>query len=102
MFDHFCPPTVIMSAYIQIISVGTLSSEPSIAFVTENGRFLVNLPEGNSLTVIVDCSPHILKCVGSQRLCIESRIRLGKVRALIATDVSTTSCGGFPGHNSFC
>jgi hypothetical protein len=42
-----------------------------------------------------------LPVVGSQRLCIESKIRLSKLRALLLTSAKSSSLGGLPGDEIF-
>ena len=34
---------------------------------------------------------------GTQRLCIESRIKLGKIRAIMLSDHNSAAVGGLPG-----
>ena len=81
----------------KIVSVGSFCSSPCVAIVTENCRFIVNLPEGNQSFILICLFEFDFSILGTQRLCIESKIRLGKVRGLLLPCQTSSSSGGLPG-----
>ncbi|KAF9999725.1 Zinc phosphodiesterase ELAC protein 2 [Entomortierella chlamydospora] len=68
-----------MKAYIQILSTGTEDCSPSVAFHIDSQRYLVNCGEG------------------TQRLCLESKFRLSKLKTMFFTRVNWETFGGAPG-----
>jgi len=68
-----------MSFYLQILATDSIDSSACIALFTDSHRFLFNCGEG------------------IQRLCVEHKVRLSKIRALLFTDFSPQNCFGLPG-----
>ncbi|KAF9206105.1 Zinc phosphodiesterase ELAC protein 2 [Haplosporangium sp. Z 27] len=68
-----------MKAYVQILSTGTEDCSPSVAFHIDSRRYLINCGEG------------------TQRLCLESKFRLSKLKAMLFTRVNWETFGGAPG-----
>lgn len=68
-----------MSFYIQIVSTDNIDSSACVAVFTDSHRILFNCSEG------------------IQRLCVEHKVRLSKIRALCFTDFSPQNCLGLPG-----
>ena len=69
-----------MKNYIQILGTQTADSTPSILVTMDSGkRYLFNLGEG------------------SQRFCLENRVRLNKLEHVFVTRVQWETCGGIPG-----
>ncbi|KAF9355891.1 hypothetical protein BGX26_006002 [Mortierella sp. AD094] len=68
-----------MRAYVQILSTGTEDCSPSVAFHIDSQRYLVNCGEG------------------TQRLCLESKFRLAKLKTMLFTRVNWETFGGAPG-----
>ncbi len=71
-----CP---IMSFYLQVLSSEGIDSSACIAVFTESHRFLFNCGEG------------------IQRLCVEHKVRLSKIRAVMFSDFSPQNVFGLPG-----
>ncbi|CAM9934000.1 unnamed protein product, partial [Choristocarpus tenellus] len=68
-----------MSAFLQIISAETPDSTPSLMVCTEHERFLFNAGEG------------------TQRLCMEHKLRIGKTENIFLTQITSDTVGGLPG-----
>ncbi|KAL6768056.1 hypothetical protein ACKKBF_B37600 [Auxenochlorella protothecoides x Auxenochlorella symbiontica] len=69
------------SAYVQVLGVGAdaPSSSPSVLLFFDRQRYLFNMGEG------------------FQRYCVEHRIKLARMSALLLTRVSAATAGGLPG-----
>lgn len=67
------------SVTIQILSVESVDSSPSVVIATENNRYIFDIGEG------------------TQRLCVEHKTRLGKVHGLFITRLNHEVLGGLPG-----
>ncbi|OQR99344.1 hypothetical protein ACHHYP_20309 [Achlya hypogyna] len=68
-----------MGLEVQVISVGSVETSPSVVVTGENQRYLFNAGEG------------------LQRLCMEHRVRLGKLQTVLLTELSSETLGGLPG-----
>ena len=68
-----------MSLYLQLLSIATPYSSPCIVLCTENNRFIVDVGEG------------------IQRLCMEHKIKLGKINSILITKICQDTLGGLPG-----
>lgn len=68
-----------MSYYLQVLATDSIDSSACIALFTDSHRFLFNCGEG------------------IQRLCVEHKVRLSKIRALLFTDFSPQNSFGLPG-----
>ena len=68
-----------MRVDFQILSNHSVDSYPCIAIISENGR------------ILIDCGE------GTQRLCIEHRIRLSKLECICLTRLNPQTMGGLPG-----
>lgn len=68
-----------MKGYIQILSAGTADCPPSVVFHFDSQRYLINCGEG------------------TQRLCIESKMRFSKLRTVLLTRTHWDVMGGLPG-----
>ena len=68
-----------MRVDFQILSTYSVDSYPCIAIISENSR------------ILIDCGE------GTQRLCIEHRIRLSKLECICLTRLNPQTMGGLPG-----
>ena len=68
-----------MTTYLQLLSLDTVGSSPSIVVATENSRFLFDSGEG------------------IQRLCVEHRARIAKLEGIYLTRLCPETIGGLPG-----
>ncbi|KAG0046168.1 hypothetical protein BGZ83_008642 [Gryganskiella cystojenkinii] len=68
-----------MKAYLQILSAGTADCPPSVVLHFDSQRYLINCGEG------------------TQRLCMESRMRFAKLRTVLLTRTHWDVMGGLPG-----
>eukprot|EP01041_Mallomonas_annulata_P010212 gene10211-21289_t len=68
-----------MTAFIQILCVETYDSSSCVVFDTDNRRLIFNVGEG------------------TQRLCIEHKVRLGKISNICLTELSPETVSGLPG-----
>jgi ribonuclease Z len=68
-----------MSFYLQVLSTENIDSSACIAIFTDSHRVLINCGEG------------------IQRLCVEHKVRLSKIRALLFTDFAPQNVFGLPG-----
>lgn len=65
--------------FLQILSVESDDSSPCLLLSTESCRYLFNCGEG------------------TQRLCVEHKVRLGKVQSIFLTHLGPDTLGGLPG-----
>ena len=68
-----------MTTYLQLLSLDTVSSSPSVIVATENSRFLFDSGEG------------------IQRLCVEHRARIAKLEGVFLTALCPETIAGLPG-----
>ncbi|CAM9450499.1 unnamed protein product, partial [Chrysoparadoxa australica] len=68
-----------MDATLQVLSTGTAYSSPSVMIATSHKRYLFNAGEG------------------TQRLCMEHKLRLAKMGNLFITHLGTEAIAGVPG-----
>ncbi|GJJ73180.1 ribonuclease Z [Entomortierella parvispora] len=68
-----------MKGYIQILSAGTADCPPSVVIHFDSQRYLINCGEG------------------TQRLCIESKMRFSKLKTVLLTRTHWDVMGGLPG-----
>ena len=68
-----------MTTYLQLLSLDTVGSSPSVVVATENSRFLFDSGEG------------------IQRLCVEHRARIAKLQGIYLTRLCPETIGGLPG-----
>ncbi|KAI8817703.1 beta-lactamase-like protein [Fimicolochytrium jonesii] len=68
-----------MKSYIQILGTQTGDTLPSVLVFFDSQRYLFNAGEG------------------TQRFCLEQRVRLGKLTNLFLSRVQWDACGGIPG-----
>lgn len=68
-----------MKAHIQIVGTDTVDSTPSLLVFFDNKRYLFNVGEG------------------TQRLCLEHKVKLGKVDSIYLTSLNWEVVGGLPG-----
>ena len=68
-----------MTTYLQLLSLDTVGSSPSVVVATENSRFLFDSGEG------------------IQRLCVEHRARIAKLEGVYLTRLCPETIGGLPG-----
>ncbi|KAJ3186448.1 hypothetical protein HDU85_007267 [Gaertneriomyces sp. JEL0708] len=68
-----------MKSSIQILGTRTGDTTPSVLVTFDSQRYLFNAGEG------------------TQRFCIEKRVRLGKLNNIFLTKVQWDACGGIPG-----
>jgi len=73
------PRTLIMSFYLQVLSSEGIDSSACIVVFTESHRFMFNCGEG------------------IQRLCVEHKVRLSKIRAVMFSEFSPQNVFGLPG-----
>lgn len=66
---------------IQVLCVEAIDSITGLVIITNNHR------------ILIDCGE------GTQRLCIEHKIKLSKISAILFTDISPQRILGFPGYN---
>ena len=66
-------------AFLQVLSLGVQGCSPCVAISTENARFLFDCGEG------------------TQRLCVEHRVRVVKVAGVFLTRFAPETLGGLPG-----
>jgi len=73
---------------IQVLCVEAIDSITGLVIITNNHR------------ILIDCGE------GTQRLCIEHKIKLSKISAILFTDISPQRILGFPGyyimHEVYC
>jgi ribonuclease Z len=69
-----------MKSYIQILGSETGDSKASILVAFDFQRYIFNVGEG------------------SQRFCLENKVRLPKVQNVFVTRVDWERCGGMPGE----
>lgn len=72
-----------MKFFVQALGGATSDTTPSIMFVFENKRYLFNCGEG------------------TQRLCTEHKVKLGKLDSVFVTRLNWEQLGGIPGMNGF-
>jgi ribonuclease Z len=65
---------------IQVLCVEAIDSITGLVIITNNHR------------ILIDCGE------GTQRLCIEHKIKLSKISAILFTDISPQRILGFPGY----
>ena len=68
-----------MKCDVQILGAHSADASPSIYFICENQRYLINAGEG------------------CQRLCMEHRVRLSKLDQVFLTRITADTVGGLPG-----
>uniref|UniRef100_M4B7Q7 ribonuclease Z n=1 Tax=Hyaloperonospora arabidopsidis (strain Emoy2) TaxID=559515 RepID=M4B7Q7_HYAAE len=68
-----------MVVHVQVLSVQSIETAPSLLLATESRRFLFNVGEG------------------TQRLCMEHHIRLAKLQNVFLTELRCPTIGGLPG-----
>ncbi|KAJ3154010.1 Zinc phosphodiesterase ELAC protein 2 [Geranomyces variabilis] len=68
-----------MKSYIQVLGTETGDTTPAVMFVADGQRYLFNAGEG------------------TQRFCIENRVRLARLSNVFLTRVKWDTCGGLPG-----
>lgn len=68
-----------MAPYVQLLSVATPGSSPSVLIGTDHERYLFQVGEG------------------TQRLCTEHKVRLSKIDQIFITHYSADTIGGLPG-----
>ncbi|KAJ3196209.1 tRNAse Z trz4, mitochondrial [Irineochytrium annulatum] len=68
-----------MKAYIQILGTETGDSTPSVLVVFDSQRYLFNVGEG------------------SQRFCMENKVKLGRLKNIFITRVGWDAVGGMAG-----
>ncbi|KAF9184264.1 hypothetical protein BGZ51_003462 [Haplosporangium sp. Z 767] len=68
-----------MKAYLQVLSTGTADCSPSVILHFDSQRYMINCGEG------------------TQRLCMESRLRFSKLRTILLTRTHWDCMGGIPG-----
>jgi ribonuclease BN (tRNA processing enzyme) len=68
-----------MTTYLQLLSLDTVDSSPSVVVGTETARFLFDSGEG------------------IQRLCVEHRTRIAKLECVYLTRLCPETVGGLPG-----
>ncbi|TPX59210.1 hypothetical protein SpCBS45565_g07802 [Spizellomyces sp. 'palustris'] len=71
-----------MKSYIQILGTQTGDTTPSVLVFFDSQRYLFNAGEG------------------TQRFCIENKVRLGKLTNVFLTRINWDTCGGIPGNAS--
>ncbi|OQS02614.1 zinc phosphodiesterase ELAC protein 2 isoform 2 [Thraustotheca clavata] len=62
-----------------VLSVGSVEMSPAVLITGESQRYLFNAGEG------------------TQRLCMEHRVRLGKLNTVLLTELTSNTLGGLPG-----
>ena len=67
-------------ASMEVLSTWSSDSAPSLLFTADTERLVINIPEG------------------WQRLCVEQKIKIGKVDAVCLTHLGPSAVGGLP-HN---
>jgi ribonuclease Z len=67
-------------AALDILSTWSADSGPSLLFTADTERLVINIPEG------------------WQRLCVEQKIKIGKVDAVCLTHLGPSAVGGLPGY----
>ena len=72
-----------MKGYLQILSAGTADCPPSVVFHFDSQRYLINCGEG------------------TQRLCMESKLRFSKLKTVLLTRTHWDVMGGLPGEFFF-
>ncbi|KAF9276888.1 hypothetical protein BGZ68_009684 [Mortierella alpina] len=68
-----------MKAYLQILSTGTADCPPSVILHFDSQRYMINCGEG------------------TQRLCMESKLRFSKLKTILFTRTHWDCIGGVPG-----
>ncbi|KDO32916.1 hypothetical protein SPRG_02608 [Saprolegnia parasitica CBS 223.65] len=68
-----------MGLDIQVLGVGSAEMAPSVIVTGESQRYLFNA------------------CEGLQRVCMEHRVRLGKLQTVLLTELTSETLGGLPG-----
>ncbi|KAF9921554.1 hypothetical protein FBU30_008389 [Linnemannia zychae] len=68
-----------MKAYLQVLSAGTADCSPSVILHFDSGRYMINCGEG------------------TQRLCMQQKIRFSKLKTLLFTRTHWDCIGGAPG-----
>ncbi|KAE8884621.1 hypothetical protein PF005_g18931 [Phytophthora fragariae] len=68
-----------MVVHVQVLSVQSVETAPSLLLSTETRRFLFNVGDG------------------TQRLCMEHHVRLAKLQQVFLTELRTHAVGGLPG-----
>ncbi|KAI9202724.1 beta-lactamase-like protein [Polychytrium aggregatum] len=68
-----------MKSFIQILGTETGDSTPSVLACFDTQKYLFNVGEG------------------TQRFCIENKVRLSKLQHIFLTKIRWSSCGGIPG-----
>jgi len=67
-------------ASLDVLSTWSGDSAPSLLFTADTERLVINVPEG------------------WQRLCVEQKVKIGKVDAVCLTDLGPSAVGGLPGY----
>ena len=67
-------------ASMDVLSTWSSDSAPSLLFTADTERLVINVPEG------------------WQRLCVEQKIKIGKVDAVCLTHLGPSAVGGLPGY----
>ena len=67
-------------ASMDVLSTWSSDSGPSLLFTADTERLVINIPEG------------------WQRLCVEQKIKIGKVDAVCLTHLGPSAVGGLPGY----
>lgn len=73
-----------MSFSLQVLCADNVDSTACTVVATDSYRILINCGEG------------------VQRLCVEHKIRLGKISAILFTEFSPKTCLGLPGKTDAC
>jgi len=68
-----------MSFFVEVLCTESIDSAACIIVGTDSYRFIFNCGEG------------------VQRLCVEHKVRLGKIAAVLVTDFKPQNCFGLPG-----
>eukprot|EP00639_Heterosigma_akashiwo_P016397 CAMPEP_0206392696 /NCGR_PEP_ID=MMETSP0294-20121207/20150_1 /ASSEMBLY_ACC=CAM_ASM_000327 /TAXON_ID=39354 /ORGANISM="Heterosigma akashiwo, Strain CCMP2393" /LENGTH=217 /DNA_ID=CAMNT_0053845899 /DNA_START=62 /DNA_END=711 /DNA_ORIENTATION=+ len=68
-----------MSIYVQVVSVASDDSSPSLLLSTDKHKYMFNVGEG------------------TQRLCTEHKLRVARVDRILLTEIKNESVGGLPG-----
>jgi ribonuclease Z len=68
-----------MTTYVRVLSVSTTHSAPAVVVVSDLNRLLFNCPEG------------------TQRLCVEHKVRLAKTSGIFVTSMDPKAICGLPG-----
>lgn len=68
-----------MSVYIELLSVSSIDAFPCVIIATDKNRYLINCGEG------------------TQRLCVEHKMRISKLKSIFLTSLDYSNVFGLPG-----